>query len=424
MQTQSGVSRWNAVGAAALALLAYSGQLGASPILSWLPVNATALSATVVALTFVLSFFQRHPISPLLAVPAVVWLAFLLPAIQVVSGDYAHEKFVSLMTLGLLCVVAPIHLLRFRIQQVAFLVTLVVSALLAGVVTLSMGDTAAAQAGISSDVLLLSGANTIATARMVGTGAVVLIAAALVTKQSRGLRRAFLLAGMGLAAIMLATGSRGPVAGIVAGIAAVIALAHAMRGRRVWSLIALTVGGVVAYWWASSRGFVSSDRAFAWLAGERDDSTQAREYLWDVALDYTSRNPLGTGWGGFVGVPGVPPALHYPHNLFLELLVEAGWLVGGLAILFVLVSLWRLLRRTTEPVAAIMFGLAVFAFVNAMVSGDINDNRLLWILLGSAWAKTVQPAPYAAISPSATRAAWMPSTVTGTAAGRTTGVAP
>lgn len=400
------VSRWNAVGPVALAVLAYSGQLGASPILSWLPVNATVLAAAVVLVAFVLSFFQRPSISPYLVVPAVVWLAFLFPALQYVPGGYQDSKFSSLMTLGLLCVVAPVQLLRHRIQQVAFLGTFAVLGIAAGMVIFASGSAAAMQAGLSSDVLLLSGANTIATARIVGTGALVLIVAALVIRRCSWFRVALLMGGLSLTVVMITTGSRGPLAGILAGIAAVVLVTPAMRGHRIWSLLLLGAGAMAAYWWASSRGLVASDRAFAWLAGERDDSTRAREYLWDIALYYASRNPVGTGWGGFTALEGVPSTLPYPHNLILELLVEAGWLVGGLAAVFVLVSLWRLLRRTAEPAGAAIFALAVFAFMNAMVSGDINDNRLLWILLGAAWVSRVKgnslvlrPGPLVQVAP-------------------------
>ena len=40
----------------------------------------------------------------------------------------------------------------------------------------------------------------------------------------------------------------------------------------------------------------------------------------------------------------------------------------------------------------------VFAFVNAMVSGDVNDNRLLWMLLSAGWViprATASPRPTA-----------------------------
>lgn len=376
----------SAIGPIALAVLAYSGQLGASPILGWLPGNVTLMSWVVIVVSFVLSVFTRQWVSLWTAVPLGLWLLFLFPVIQFVPGDYQDQKITGLLMFGLVCVIAPFELLRLHMQRVAFLAALAVFGVASGVLTLMGGQRAALAAGLSSDVLLLDGANTIGTARLAGTGALILIAAALVIGRGRlGRRFWFVVAGLGLLVVMVATGSRGPLAGIIAGIAALILLVPAMRGRRFWSLILLGLGTATAYAWASSRGYVSSDRAFAWLAGERDTSTQAREHLWGMATDYISRNPIGTGWGGFSTIDGVPPGLGYPHNLFLEVFAEAGWIIGAVTLVFVTASLWRLMRRSSEPVAAIMFVLAVFALMNAMVSGDINDNRLLWILLGSAW---------------------------------------
>lgn len=379
-------SAWQLVGPVALAVLAYSGQLGASSILGWVPGNVTLISWAVVVVAFALSVFSRRWVSLWTAVPLGLWLLFLFPAIQFIPGDYQDQKMVGLLMFGLVSVIASFELLRLHVQRVAFLAVLATFGIAAGVLTLVWGERAAIAAGLSANVLLLDGANTIGTARLAGTGALILIAAAVVIGRGRlGRRVGFIVAGLGLLVVMVATGSRGPLAGIIVGITALILLVPAMRGRRVWSLILLGLGTLAAYAWASSRGYVSSGRAFAWLAGERDTSTQAREHLWDVAVDHTSRNPIGTGWGGFTSVDGVPPGLSYPHNLFLEVYVEAGWLIGTAVLVFVAASLWRLMRRSGEPVAAIMFVLAAFAVANAMVSGDINDNRLLWILLGSAW---------------------------------------
>ena len=36
----------------------------------------------------------------------------------------------------------------------------------------------------------------------------------------------------------------------------------------------------------------------------------------------------------------------------------------------VLVSMWKLLRQALDPISAVLFVLATFAFINAMVSGN------------------------------------------------------
>ncbi|MGX9900060.1 hypothetical protein ACW0JT_09330 [Arthrobacter sp. SA17] len=52
---------------------------------------------------------------------------------------------------------------------------------------------------------------------------------------------------------------------------------------------------------------------------------------------------------------------------------------------FLLASTLLMCRRSNDPVGAVLFALLLFSIVNAMVSGDINDNRLMWLLLSCAW---------------------------------------
>lgn len=382
------------VGPVALAVLAYSGQLGASPILGWVPVDVTAATAAVVALSFVASFLTGGKLSPWIGVPAVLWVLLLIPIAMYVPTAYADDKTTSLLMLLPLCLIAPFQVLRYKIQRQVFLGTLAVCAVLSGALILDGGEQAAIAAQLSSEVMILEGANTISTARIVGTGAIVLIMVALTMGGGRRwLRLGFLATGLALIVVMAATGSRGPLAAIVAAIAVLILVAPIMRGRRFRSLLVIGVGAIGALYWAGSRSIVESNRAFSWLAGERDSSTSTREYIWDISMDYVSRHPMGTGWGGFSTIPDAPITIAYPHNLFLELVLEAGWFIGALAVLFVLASLWLMMRRSTEPVAAALFALAVFAFINAMVSGDLNDNRLLWMLLATAWVPVSSPDP-------------------------------
>jgi hypothetical protein len=71
----------------------------------------------------------------------------------------------------------------------------------------------------------------------------------------------------------------------------------------------------------------------------------------------------------------------HPHSLILELLAEFG-LVGLVlfaALVLVLVSLRRL-REDPALMLAVM--LCINAFINAMTSGDLPDNRNLFAMLG------------------------------------------
>lgn len=253
----------------------------------------------------------------------------VIPAAHYVPGDYPTEKFTALVTLTFICVVAPFQVLQTRSQRVAFLIALALVGVLSGAFTFSQGSDAVTDAGLSPDVLLLEGANTISTARILGTGALILIAAALTVRGTHLLHRtAWLTLGVGLVVFMFATGSRGPFSAMVLALAALIVFVPVMREARFRSIVLLSFGSIAAYWWASSQQIVASDRAFAWLTGERDASTLTRINLWKSAADYASVSPLGAGWGGFAHIAKAPSTLKYPHNLFLELYVEAGWIIA------------------------------------------------------------------------------------------------
>src|SRR5699024_6272965 len=147
-------------------------------------------------------------LSPWILLPAGLWVLFIIPAVRYVPGSYPSDKFATLMTVSLLCVIAPFQLLRLHIQRIFFLGTLVVVAVLSSVVIVQNGETAAAKAGVSSDIILLEGANTISTARIVGTGALILISVALAFSGGRKRRRGlFLILDIVLVVVMVATGS-------------------------------------------------------------------------------------------------------------------------------------------------------------------------------------------------------------------------
>jgi O-antigen ligase len=78
----------------------------------------------------------------------------------------------------------------------------------------------------------------------------------------------------------------------------------------------------------------------------------------------------------------------YPHNLFLETTFEEG-LVGQLLLLLFLGlvggAVSRLLKRTSFRYG-VLAGLLVYCVLISMFSGDLDDNRILWLWAGVALA--------------------------------------
>lgn len=113
-------------------------------------------------------------------------------------------------------------------------------------------------------------------------------------------------------------------------------------------------------------------------AGERADHYARAVELW-------SETPvIGQGAGGWSIAVGSGDVARHPHNLFLEVLVEGG-LVGLILLVMLLATALRpvsMARLRTDPFALCSLMLFANAFLNAMVSGDLPDNRTMFLMLG------------------------------------------
>lgn len=107
---------------------------------------------------------------------------------------------------------------------------------------------------------------------------------------------------------------------------------------------------------------------------------------------WTDRPALGWGLGGWSNAYWQNDTREYPHNLFLEVLVEQG-LVGLAALFYFLWLMFRHLRRcaaaTRQKIPYLVPGL-VYLISIAMFSGDLDDDRFIWfwcgLILAGCWA--------------------------------------
>src|ERR1700739_3712574 len=94
------------------------------------------------------------------------------------------------------------------------------------------------------------------------------------------------------------------------------------------------------------------------------------------------------GIQGFRFLSPNPLTYNYPHNLILELGSELGLLAAFSFLALAACAfreIWKQLRDLRQsrnsPVLTV-FLLLLFVFLDAMVSGDINDLRFMWFVLG------------------------------------------
>jgi O-antigen ligase len=112
----------------------------------------------------------------------------------------------------------------------------------------------------------------------------------------------------------------------------------------------------------------------------------ARLDFYADSLSMWAANPVfGHGVGSWPELMPDSVMELYPHNIFLEIMVEEG-LVGLSLFVGLLIYGWRALGRSSlarhDPVRVLIVMLFVNTLANALVSGDIPDNRALFGMLG------------------------------------------
>lgn len=365
------------IAVAALLLLAFSGYIKGAPPLAGLP-DITLMAAGVTAAILFFAVLSRRSLPPVVPMmfllASVMFLGYVAP--YGASAAYSREKMTgAFLITPLLVLGASVLLLSVRSRRL-WLVGVVALAYAAWGLAQVYPDAVQAERG----VVALAGSNTIAMGRGLGAAMVVLICAGIASKGKW--RILLLVAGVLTALAMVLSGSRGPVVSAGAAILAV-ALFTSGKGRVRRILIVLAAAAGAAYF-AFTRGLVS-DR----LVTVADESALRRERLFGEAWDLMWSQPLGVGWGrlgdhlssnAYLTSVG---ARQYPHNLFLEVGSEAGVLALVLLIVILLSAFKQQRRRATTPVEFAMLGLFVFYLVAAMFSGDINDNRGVWVMVGA-----------------------------------------
>jgi O-antigen ligase len=171
----------------------------------------------------------------------------------------------------------------------------------------------------------------------------------------------------------------------------VAALAPGPGTKRLVRIVLTAVGGALTYFYVSGSTTGGAGRiAPTLLKGNNQDvSSQIRLMPWHYTISYIPRHPWGTGWGGLQYISGLSllsgEGLVYPHNVLLEVTGKAGWIAGAAVIFFLWFGIRHLRVAAVSPFPAALLDIAVFFTINAMISGDVNDNRTMWASVATDW---------------------------------------
>ncbi len=371
------------------ALFLFSGVYKASPRLAWVPVDLTAILA-VVSLLLAVGLLVGGRIEPRVGPLVLVglfgcFLAYaLLTVLWTPSELYVREKTFRLASvttfslLGCALVVAQNRVRLHRFLAVSLALALVTAAATIYPVAL-----------YGPIPVRPFGTTYLTPGRMIGLGAVVVAWYLLFVSPS--LARSALAAsslcvlGAGLALL----DGRGPLAATVLtigllGIAAFPLASLHRRPTRLGPGLLAGVGGVaVAVLYADSLRVAEKFRET--VSDEPDPATTGRLENWAFALETWLSGRTLTGHGLASWGPLNDEVVRWPHNVVLELLVElgvVGLLLFGLPVLLGLALAVSGYRETREPGCVVVLALFVYTFLNAQVTGDLNENRFLFAAIG------------------------------------------
>ncbi|WP_158253988.1 O-antigen ligase [Cryobacterium sp. Y50] len=355
-------------------------------MLAWLPVDLTLVAALVVLASAIVSALTTRLPFPHLLPPLVLLVVFTFGLIAASFDAYSAAKVAVMFSVTLFgLILAPVLVLTEKRRQFRFIIALLVVGFTASLYTLVFPETASAE----SNRLVFEGTNTIGTARIAGAALLICIVLVLARARRPQPTMGFLALAAPLMVVLVMTGSRGPQLALALALGLAIIASPQLR-RHLRNLLPLALLGLAVIAAALSRGSDGLQKTIAFVAGGEDNSTLTRVSLWSESLTAIPQLPWGHGWGDFNALAQLTTSelsedMFYPHNLILEIFVEGGWLTGIVVVALVAATLLKGALSAVDPVRAIIFGLAVFSLTNAMVSGDINDNRLLWVTLAIIW---------------------------------------
>ncbi|MDR3671656.1 MAG: O-antigen ligase family protein [Holophaga sp.] len=362
-----------------LAAFLFAGDLKADPRLAWVPVDLTLLTGAVLTLVLLVRFLRGARLRSL-GGPALLgaWFLSFVPGLfQAARTPYGFQKILTIFTFTLLSALAPMLLVDRDGDRVK-----VVNAMACFCFAITLGGLL----GGAQDAQRLQafGAGTISLGRATGLlftyAAIQLAGEAPLPALSFGI---MVLAGV--AATF--AGSRGPILAALVALALVFG-AGRLRSRRAATRLLCAAGLFLAVLGSSlslaPKGSLARVQAF--FQGQYGESEGYRVNALHDSWQLIGQAPWGVGWGGFATYVdpdrGVPR--QYPHNLLAETTLESGWICGAVTLAVLATALVAGWSRSWLPGGRVVFAGTVFYLINAMVSGDLNDNRPLFMFVGSA----------------------------------------
>ena len=377
-------------------LYLFAGRYKTDPRFDWVPIDLTLFfllfSVAIGAWILVRGRLRFRRCTLMLTGCMGVFLGYCLASYYWTPSEaYAKEKLLYLWILTFWPFLACAFIIsrdferlkRFAAALVFFSVWVAVESVL--------GYTEVAVVGQQVSAL---GGNYLGLGRVIGLAALVLLMYGIAIGRQRGRRWGALLAFGGYLFVLLILGGRGPL--LATCLPALVPRLYGLRFRKGGRVavarytmplaVSLVVGGLATVYFASTMVLSTLKRMTGLLTGSFGASTTIRLDMYQQALRIWGEHPfIGAGIGGWPVLAGGGDVKMYPHNIILEVLAELGLI--GLSLLCLLIGVafrqfWKNHDLRRSPWAMLVLLLFLNTFLNAMVTGDLTDNRIVFAFLG------------------------------------------
>ena len=326
--------------------------------------------------------------------------------IYTASPDYGFRKILRFNTFAVTMFITPLLIIKSPadskrlLSYFYFLLVIIIGImLLQFVYFLKWGDFAIVLAYWNR--ISIPGANPIQVSRYLAIGAAMMIALLIRNKPSQSLHYFAILFVILLSIIL--SGSRGPLVSIIIGSIVYAILYERKHSSRIFGYGILAIGTIIILLILlpeslTQRFFdISQGSVIMTQQGVRRISTIATRFeFWSMSLQawFSSITSffIGLGAGGFSSLFIWRDWRWYPHNLIFEIIAELGMVGLVIGVLFIIKS-YQIINKGIQrgsftDHSALWVAGTVVMFIAAQFSGDINDNRILWMFIGISIAST------------------------------------
>ena len=326
--------------------------------------------------------------------------------IYTVSPDYGFRKILRFNTFAITMFMTPLLIIKTPadskrlLSYFYFLLVIIIGIMLFQFIYfLKWGDFAIVLAYWNR--ISIPGANPIQVSRYLAIGAAMMIALLIRNKPSQSLHYFSILIAILLSIIL--SGSRGPLVSIIIGSIVYAILYERKHSSRIFGYGILAIGTIITLLLVlpeslTQRFFdISQGSVIMTQQGVRRISTIATRYeFWSMSIQawFSSITSffIGLGAGGFSSLFIWRDWHWYPHNLFFEIIAELGLIGLVIGVLFIIKS-YQIINKGIQrgsftDHSALWVAGTVVMFIAAQFSGDINDNRILWMFIGISIAST------------------------------------